>query len=166
MYRNHPKRFVQDPKPNRWILDPALGWRTDFRPIPRRLAPAPPKRVTFSGVEPHRRHYLLIKKIGEGGQGRCDLAERESDGMRVVLKSMKTPVESVRVRGMSMPKEIHIVKHLLGSHRRILEIFHWSAIPGETMFITQYCSLGDLNDLIKYHHHQLQRHVPEIFICT
>ena len=136
------------------------------RPEPKRLAPAPPQQTVVNDRDRGAVEFRLIKKIGEGGQGRCDLFERKSDKKLFVYKIMKCEVETCKGKdGKTRPKEAAILLDALGpSHPRIIQLFHWVIpAPGQTAYYMEYCSGGDLYDLIKnYHKHNLK--VPESFV--
>ena len=80
---------VRDPRVNVWRADATL-----FQGLGRRepvyRAPTPPQETTLSeGGDSGRQVFTFVKKIGEGGQGRCDLYKRFSDKKLFVHKLMK-----------------------------------------------------------------------------
>ncbi|KAL8825349.1 MAG: hypothetical protein Q9191_004472 [Dirinaria sp. TL-2023a] len=142
----------------RWNPDPNL-YQVRTRQ-PSRRAPAPPKRTQVKDSNRAPQEFSYIKKIGEGGQGRCDLFKRASDGKLFVYKLMKC---DVNVDERKKPVEAKIMMDILGKHSCIIDMFFWSWSPTQTIFYLEYCSLGDLSHLIKaYHSNRIA--LPERFI--
>ena len=149
-------------------------WRRDDafdsfkgRPEPKRWAPAPPQKTVINDREQGAVEFRLVRKIGEGGQGRCDLFERKSDRKLFVYKVMKCQVETcISVTGVVRPKEAAILMEALGpSHPRIIQLYHWVIpAPGQTAYYMEYCSGGDLYDLIKGYHNKHNLKIPESFV--
>ena len=150
---------VRRQREREWNPDPTLF---DYHSrTPSRHAPAPPKRTQYNGSNRVPQEFLYIKKVGEGGQGRCDLFKRVSDGMLFVYKLMKCRVE-VDERGK--PKEVKILMDILGNHRHIINMYFWSWNPSQTIYYLEYCSSGDLANLVKQYHIKHRVYVPESFI--
>ena len=110
-----------------------------FLPRPQRWAPAPPQQIVMNDPRYPASNNLgcrHVKLLGEGGQGRCDLFRR-TDGMLYVRKLMK---HSVEVTSTNKPKEAKILQDILGPHPRIIQMFHYTWSPKETLFYLEYCS--------------------------
>lgn len=84
--------------------------------------------------------YKFIKNIGEGGQGYCDLYQRSTDKKLLVCKVMERS---------SSP------------HRCIIDLKCWYDKP--LTFWYEYCSAGDLQDLVDAYTDRKTR-IPEAFI--
>lgn len=137
------------------------------RPEPKRRAPSPPQQTVVNDRARGAIEFRVVKKIGEGGQGRCDLFERKSDGKQVVYKLMKSEIEYITTTsGERKPKEACILMEVLGpSHPRIIQLYHWvTPAPGQTAFYMEYCAGGDLYDLIKTYHSKHNLKIPESFV--
>lgn len=133
-----------------------------FHRPPRRLAPAPPQRTVLEDPGCGRRQVCYhIKKIGEGGQGRCDVFERKADGKLFVYKLMKTPVD---VDSRNKPVEAKILQDILGPHPRIIQMYNFGGGP-QTVFYLEYCAAGDLAGVIENYHDKHGALIPEGFLC-
>ncbi|KAL8752170.1 MAG: hypothetical protein Q9184_005819 [Pyrenodesmia sp. 2 TL-2023] len=104
--------------------------------------------------------YKLVKNIGVGGQGHCDLYRNVSDGKYLVCKIMKHGTHEAEG---SRPKEIDILMDILDGHPFVIHVKAYYLTKSLTMIWYEYCANGDLQDLIDaYRHHNAR--VPESFI--
>lgn len=134
-----------------------------FLPVPRRCAPAPPKRTVVNDRRHRGSDYAQvrhIKLLGEGGQGRCDLYKRERTGELFVYKLMK---HSVDVDRNNKSIEAKILQDILGSHERIIQLYDYAALPKQTIFYLEYCSGGDLA-MISREYRIRGAQMPETFV--
>ncbi|KAL8708823.1 MAG: hypothetical protein Q9220_006384 [cf. Caloplaca sp. 1 TL-2023] len=93
--------------------------------------------------------YVRIKNVGVGGQASCDLYERQSDKQLVVCKTMRSrpPVDKNGV-----PCELSILKSILRKHPLVIDLLHYGSLSVKNMtFWFEYCSAGDLQDVIDAH---------------
>ncbi|KAL8895277.1 MAG: hypothetical protein Q9207_008232, partial [Kuettlingeria erythrocarpa] len=104
--------------------------------------------------------YKLVKNIGVGGQGHCDLYKNVRDGKYLVCKIMK---HGTHEAGGSRPKEIDILMDILDGHPFVIHVKAYYLTKSLTMIWYEYCANGDLQDLIDaYRRHNAR--VPESFI--
>ncbi|KAL8933689.1 MAG: hypothetical protein Q9211_005643 [Gyalolechia sp. 1 TL-2023] len=126
------------------------------REAPADRNPEHPKYRETRGTNGKANTYKFVKNIGEGGQGYCDLYQRASDKALLVCKVME------RSSGTSSkPTEAAILADILGPHRGIIDLRHWSQSP--TTLWYEYCSGGDLQDLVDAYTSRRLR-IPEAFI--
>ena len=145
----------------RWVRDPSMEPDRSHRP-PRRLAPTPPQTTVFENSGRGKQEFQHVKKIGEGGQGRCDVVKRQKDGKLFVYKLMKDPVE---VDSRRKPVEAKILQDILGAHPRIVQMYDYAWDPRQTVYLLEYCSAGDLAGLIDNYHENHGQMIPEGFLC-
>ncbi|KAL8937636.1 MAG: hypothetical protein Q9216_004327 [Gyalolechia sp. 2 TL-2023] len=126
------------------------------REAPADRNPEHPKYRETRGSNGKADTYRFLKNIGEGGQGYCDLYQRASDKKLLVCKVMEHSSTS-----SSKPAEVAILSEILGPHRGIIDLKHWSQSP--PTFWYEFCSGGDLQDLIDAYTHRRLR-IPEAFI--
>ncbi|KAL9593120.1 MAG: hypothetical protein Q9179_006084, partial [Wetmoreana sp. 5 TL-2023] len=125
--------------------------------LPRR-GPVPDYRETKTS-DGGKDTFRYVKKIGDGGQGHCDLYERQRDGKQLVCKVMKHSVHTLNGK----PQEAIILRDILEPHRRIINLKLWDISPSSTQLWYEYCGGGDLQDLVdNYIDHRTP--VPESFI--
>ncbi|KAL9577238.1 MAG: hypothetical protein Q9212_006496 [Teloschistes hypoglaucus] len=135
-------------------------------PTPREVLPyrrdqAPDRRQTQAG-NGDKLIFRLVKRIGSGGQGYCDLYQRQNDGKYFVCKVMKNSF-GVSIDKDGKPREVRILKDILGDHRRLIKVKWWESKNSTTTMWYNYCSGGDLENLADaYVTHQA--HIPESFI--
>ncbi|KAL8639070.1 MAG: hypothetical protein Q9228_003847 [Teloschistes exilis] len=135
-------------------------------PTPREVLPfrreqAPDLRQTKAG-NGEKITLRLVKRIGSGGQGFCDLYQRHSDGRHFVCKVMKNAF-GVSIDRDGRPREVRILRDILGDHRRLIKVNWWESKDSTTTMWYDYCSGGDLERLVDaYISHQA--HIPESFI--
>ncbi|KAL8688365.1 MAG: hypothetical protein Q9218_005704 [Villophora microphyllina] len=142
-------------QPRRVLVGPTareiLPYRRDKAPEHRQTRVEDGGKVVFH----------LVKRIGEGGQGYCDLYKSQSDGKLFVCKVMKNDFGVIMDKGK--PKEVRILNEILENHRRIIHLAGWSCETSTTTIWYTYCSGGDLQHLSDaYIKHQ--SHIPESFI--
>ncbi|KAI4088298.1 MAG: hypothetical protein L6R37_008225, partial [Teloschistes peruensis] len=92
----------------------------------------------------------------------CDLYQRHSDGRHFVCKVMKNAF-GVSIDRDGRPREVRILRDILGDHRRLIKVNWWESKDSTTTMWYNYCSGGDLEGLVDaYISHQA--HIPESFI--
>ena len=158
------RRRVVDDNRRKWVRNPTSHF-VARRESPGVLGKPPPP--TFYAKTPHRgmRQFIHIKKIGEGAQGRCDLVEREGDGEYLVYKQMKGEVDMAVVDKKIIPREIAILDDVLGPHERIIRLCDWtSSSPVDNRYFFEYCSYGDLYNMIDKYHYMHGLEIPESFV--
>ena len=135
------------------LADASLIGRTIA--IPRHHAPSPPANREIGTTRWH-----LVKKIGEGGQGRCDLFQKAGSNQLRIFKQMKG---KFRKHKSGKPLEVVVLDDILGPHPRIIDLqYHNVSGPKLTMGL-EYCSGGDLGDFA-YSYQVKGIRVPESFI--
>ena len=111
-----------------------------------------------------RNEYKVLKKLGEGGQGKAFLVRRirykgrkeGSSGALVVCKEEK--------RGDSV--EVRILREVLaGRNKRIPEFFEAGTGHGNSLIFLEYCNAGDLHEVIEWYYEH-NRSIPEGFVWT
>ena len=158
------RRFVPDPKPRKWPAHSSTRFAARRETL-KIFGKAPPKKIYADDRRDSMREYHHIEKIGEGGQGRCDLVKRRGDGKYFVYKQMKTDLEFTRSKGEKKPLEVAILKDILGPSERILKLFEYTYIsPTMNCFFFEYCSYGDLFNMIDGYHNDVGLEIPESFV--
>ncbi|KAI4213899.1 MAG: hypothetical protein LQ351_003594 [Letrouitia transgressa] len=157
-YRDHrrrPAHYLECPQYD-LSRTPSLPIRAKFNanlnPYRRPPVPQAPARTEAAyGGKKHR--FIWIKKIGEGGFGRCDLfqktyldnRDRTKPKELLVYKQVSGEVAMYR----DIPEEVWILKNIIGNqHDRICRLYDWSHSPKLSTFCFEYCSAGDLNGII------------------
>lgn len=159
-----PRRsLITDPRRRKWVRNSTDEFKAR-RETPGVLGRSPPKTLYTNDPKSGMREFLHVKKIGEGGQGRCDLVKRKGDGKLIVYKQMKGEVEFTRSKKKDKPLEVAILKDILGPSERIIKMFEYSYQgPTSNCFFLEYCSYGDLFNLIEGYHNNLGLEIPESF---
>ncbi|KAL8727807.1 MAG: hypothetical protein Q9166_005799 [cf. Caloplaca sp. 2 TL-2023] len=99
---------------------------------------------------PHQRMHFL-RRIGQGGEGHCDLFRLHTLPQSLLaVKILKRTPDLVWHKIIKRkPLEALILQDLLPvPHPNIVQLFGYTCNPRKTMFFYEYCSLGDLQDLI------------------
>ncbi|KAL8646582.1 MAG: hypothetical protein Q9210_006054 [Variospora velana] len=104
--------------------------------------------------------YKLIRNIGVGGQGHCDLYQNTCSGKYLVCKIMKahasdSPRDKLR--------EATILMGILDPNRRIIDLQAYAHSSTRTTFWYEWCPNGDLQDLIDAYTKRPAK-IPESFI--
>ncbi|KAL8787603.1 MAG: hypothetical protein Q9195_007691 [Heterodermia aff. obscurata] len=158
------KRFVKDDRRRKWVPNKTVQF-VFRRQTPHVFAKPPPRKVYADDSKDGMREFEHIKKIGEGGQGRCDLVERKGDGKYLVYKQMKFEVDMMRSKGKNKPLEVAILKDILGPSKRIIKMVDWTSVsPTNNAFFLEYCSYGDLYNMIDGYHNNQGLEIPESFV--
>lgn len=131
-------------------------------PQPHSLVQPPFPRI------PHRRMHFLFR-LGAGGEGHCDLF-RLHDPPRTLLavKTLKCtfrPLSLIRTANhpKGKPFEAYILQDLLPPHTNIIRFHDYTSNALTTKFYTEYCPLGDLQDVLDSHFKRDVK-VPEPFL--
>jgi len=104
-----------------------LGWR-----------PAPGQHV------PHREHWVLTEKLGEGGFGEVWLARHSKTGDRLVFKFC---FEAERLRGLKREVTLfRLLKEALGDRRDIARVRDWNFDAQPYFLESEYTAGGSLLD--------------------
>ncbi|KAI4124005.1 MAG: hypothetical protein LQ338_005029 [Usnochroma carphineum] len=145
--RGRPDRGVQPPGAGLFgptVRDGTVKWDPDHPP--------------FREIQGTR--YKLVRNIGVGGQGHCDLYEHPSNGEYLVCKIMKR--HSADFEG-GKPKEAVILMDILDPHRRIIDLHAYGSTSSYTTFWYEYCAGGDLQDIMDGYIRRRDK-IPESFI--
>ena len=158
------KGFVTDKKPRKWPAHSSTRFAARRETL-KILGKAPPKKVYTVDRRDSMLEYNHIKKIGEGGQGRCDLMKRRGDGNCFVYKQMKSDMEFTRSKGEKKPLEAAILKDILAPSDRVIKLFDYNyASPTKNFFFFEYCAFGDLFNMIDGYHNDVGLQIPESFV--
>ncbi|KAL8837207.1 MAG: hypothetical protein Q9176_005838 [Flavoplaca citrina] len=114
---------------------------------------------------PHQRMHFLCR-LGDGGEGHIDLFRLHCPPQTLLaIKTLKrTPDLIFHKNKTRKPLEAHILQDLLPTpHPHIVQMFGYTCTPRKTMMIYEYCSLGDLQDVLESHFKR-QALIPEGFI--
>ncbi|KAI4187265.1 MAG: hypothetical protein LQ348_004121, partial [Seirophora lacunosa] len=129
---------------------------------PHSLAQPPLPRI------PHRRMHFLLR-LGAGGEGHCDLF-RLHDPPRTLLavktlKCTSRPLSLIRTANhpKGKPFEAYILQDLLPPHTNIIRFHDYTSNALTTKFYTEYCPLGDLQDVLDSYFKRDAK-VPEPFL--
>ncbi|KAL8850775.1 MAG: hypothetical protein Q9221_004273 [Calogaya cf. arnoldii] len=114
---------------------------------------------------PHQRmHYL--RRLGDGGEGHIDLFRLHCapQTLLAVKTLRRTPDLICHKNNTRKPLEAHLLQDLLPTpHPHIVQMFGYTCTPRKTIFFYEYCSLGDLQDVVEnYFSHRVK--IPEGFI--
>jgi len=96
--------------------------------------------------------YTLVKKIGEGGQGKTELVERIGDrrGRKLLVRKEQKEFKKIRTSAGIVPREMYIFEHIIGpaSPYSILEFDHcnYTSQGLQTLYF-EYCDGGDVDQL-------------------
>jgi len=93
--------------------------------------------------------YTLVKKIGEGGQGKTEIVERRSDRKILVRKEQKH-YQMIRTSEGKLPMEMYIFENIIGptSPYSIVKFDHCNYTnQGLQTLYFEYCSAGDADQL-------------------
>ncbi|KAI4286331.1 MAG: hypothetical protein L6R35_004418 [Caloplaca aegaea] len=104
--------------------------------------------------------YQLIRNIGVGGQGHCDLYQNTRSGKYLVCKIMKAHASD---SPSDKPREATILMEILDSNRRIIDLQAYAHSSTRTTFWYEWCPNGDLQDLIDAYTKRRAK-IPESFI--
>lgn len=92
--------------------------------------------------------YDLIKTVGQGSEGRCDLLRRVHDGKKIICKTTHASREWYKEG--ELPMEVTILHDLLQPHPRIIDFISYSPNNGKgTKTYYEYCSGGDLHSQLR-----------------
>lgn len=107
--------------------------------------------------------YKEVRSLGFGGNGNCFLLERREDQLLRVCKVSRRRPEYMASLDVIRPLEARILQDILPTHDRILRIHDCIINPLTTQLYFDYCSGGDLQDLMD-HYYQLQKPMEENFL--
>ncbi|CAL8584532.1 hypothetical protein XPA_010123 [Xanthoria parietina] len=114
---------------------------------------------------PHQRMQYL-RRLGDGGEGHIDLfrLHRAPQTLLAVKTLRRTPELISHKSNKRKPLEAHILQDLLPTaHPHIVQMFGYTCTPRKTILIYEYCSLGDLQDLLE-NYFARSASIPEGFI--
>ncbi|KAI4201426.1 MAG: hypothetical protein LQ350_003264 [Teloschistes chrysophthalmus] len=112
------------------------------------------------GPTPHSALSRELARVVKASN--CDLYKRLNDGKHFVCKVMKNAF-GVSIDKDGKPREIRILRDILGDHRRLIKVNWWESKNSTTTIWYNYCSGGDLDRLVDaYITHE--SHIPEAFI--
>ncbi|CAH01236.1 serine/threonine protein kinase KIN3 [Kluyveromyces lactis] len=106
--------------------------------------------------------YRLLEEIGRGSFGSVRKVVREADNKVMVRKEVRYGHMNAKER-QQLISECAILSQL--KHDNIVEFFHWDHdAKSNTLFLyMEYCSKGDLSQMIRYYKHQ-RKYVPEEYV--
>ncbi|KAL8954367.1 MAG: hypothetical protein Q9183_007164 [Haloplaca sp. 2 TL-2023] len=109
-----------------------------------------------------RRHY--IRRLGEGGEGHCDLFRLHSPHTLLVIKTFKeTPQLIWLTPSEQKPLEAYIMQDILVPHPRILKLHDYVHTKRTTMLFYEFCEYNTLQEVTEnYWAHGIK--VPEAFV--
>ncbi|KAL8765352.1 MAG: hypothetical protein Q9209_007538 [Squamulea sp. 1 TL-2023] len=114
---------------------------------------------------PHQRmHYL--RRLGSGGEGHIDLFRLHCPPQALLaVKTLKRTPELIWHKNNKRKLlEAHILQDLLPKpHPHIVQMIGYTYTPRKTMFFYEYCSLGDLQDVLENYFRRSVA-IPEGFI--
>ncbi|KAL8669697.1 MAG: hypothetical protein Q9168_005726 [Polycauliona sp. 1 TL-2023] len=114
---------------------------------------------------PHQRmHY--IRRLGDGGEGYTDLFRLHCapQTLLAVKTLRRTPDLISHKNNKRKPLEAHILEDFLPApHPHIVQMLGYTCTPRKTVLIYEYCSLGDLQDVLE-NYHSRSANIPESFI--
>ncbi|KAL8910913.1 MAG: hypothetical protein Q9172_007764, partial [Xanthocarpia lactea] len=111
-------------------------------------------RDALSALHPRLPHQRMqyLRRLGQGGEGHIDLFRLHSPPQSILaVKTLKRTPDLIRYRNNKRkPLEAYILQDLLPApHPHIVQMFGYTYTPRKTMFFFEYCSLGDLQDVVE-----------------
>ena len=101
-----------------------------------------------AGTEPVRlKGYRLTRKIGSGGMTEVYLAERESDGLSIVLKVLDSSGKDGSVHLVRFIQEYALLRQI--NHPNVITIHDQGFSDDHAYIAMEYFELGDLRALLK-----------------
>jgi serine/threonine-protein kinase PpkA len=91
--------------------------------------------------------YRVLRKIGEGGMSRVYLAERESDGLQLVLKMLDTRLARDPQSQARFVREYKIIQRIQNEH--VVMIFDQGFASDDPWLAMEYFPGGDLSHRIQ-----------------
>jgi len=91
--------------------------------------------------------YKVLRKIGEGGMSRVFLAERESDGLQLVLKMLDPRLALDPASRARFVREYKIIQRIQNEH--VVMIFDQGFTSDNPWLAMEYFPGGDLQDRIR-----------------
>jgi tRNA A-37 threonylcarbamoyl transferase component Bud32/DNA-binding NarL/FixJ family response regulator len=91
--------------------------------------------------------YRLLRKIGEGGMSRVYLAERESDGLQLVLKMLDTRLARDPQSQARFVREYKIIQRIQNEH--VVMLFDQGFASDSPWLAMEYFPGGDLSERIQ-----------------
>jgi tRNA A-37 threonylcarbamoyl transferase component Bud32/FixJ family two-component response regulator len=91
--------------------------------------------------------YRVLRKIGEGGMSRVYLAERESDGLQLVLKMLDTRLARDPQSQARFVREYKIIQRIQNAH--VVMIFDHGFTAENPWLAMEYFPGGDLSERIQ-----------------
>jgi DNA-binding response OmpR family regulator/tRNA A-37 threonylcarbamoyl transferase component Bud32 len=91
--------------------------------------------------------YKVLRKIGEGGMSRVFLAERESDGLQLVLKMLDPRLAADPASRARFLREYKIIERIQNEH--VVMIFEHGFASDDPWLAMEYFPNGDLQERIR-----------------
>src|SRR5262245_57765529 len=91
--------------------------------------------------------YRILRRIGEGGMSRVYLAERESDGLQLVLKMLDPRLASDPTSRARFEREYQIIQRINNEH--VVMIFDQGFTASAPWLAMEYLPGGDLQQRIR-----------------
>jgi serine/threonine protein kinase len=98
-------------------------------------------------VELDIRGYKVLRKIGEGGMSRVFLAERDADGLQLVLKMLDPKLASDTASRARFLREYKIIQRIQNEH--VVMIFDHGFASDNPWLAMEYFPGGDLQERIR-----------------
>lgn len=124
-----------------------MGWGLQRVPTER---PAGPGGHLMKKGEKSIQKYGLIRKIGEGGQGKTEIVERHGDG-KIFVRKEQEKFTKIRTSKGYLPMEMYIFENIIGTKApySIIQFDHCNYTEAglQTLYF-EYCDGGDLDQLV------------------
>ena len=104
--------------------------------------------------------YKELRTLGQGGNGKCVLLERQSDHE---LRVCKLTLGIRKTSRTQVLREVRTLRDILPLNSRVLRFYDAIQSPRQCQIYTEYCTGGDLHDLIN-HYQWFKTNIPESFI--
>jgi tRNA A-37 threonylcarbamoyl transferase component Bud32/ActR/RegA family two-component response regulator len=91
--------------------------------------------------------YRILRRIGEGGMSRVYLAERDADGLRLVLKMLDPRLAADPASKARFVREYKIIQRIANEH--VVMIFDHGFASSDPWLAMEYFPGGDLHERIR-----------------
>lgn len=126
------------------------SWQQPPREADRDTAATPvPRTVIAAEPLPNIPGYRILRKLGGGGMGVVHLAERETDGRQVAVKTIRPGGDARRTQVERFLREAEILRQL--EHPHIVAFHEMGETEGQLFFVMDYVPGKDVGQLLKEH---------------
>ena len=108
------------------------------------------------------KNYRLLREIGKGQMGTVYEAVDESNGNKFAIKSIPSSKLENKQILENIQKELKLIQGL--SHINVIKILGYKKTINNTYLVLEYCNGSNLNEYLKYFHHDLKKSIPESHI--